>query len=287
MQIFDMHIHMGFAEPQADIIERMTNAGIYGGCIFSSPPKESKDITYKDFDERIYEVLDFTSQYKDRLFPVLWIHPDEENILKKIEIAIQKGIDGFKIICNDFYVGDEKCLVLLQEIADLGKPVFFHSGILWDGNISSAYNRPLNWEALLRIKGLRFSMGHCSWPWHDECIALYGKFLNSLLSDKTAEMFLDITPGTPEVYREELLKKMFLSGYDVKGNILFGTDSNAENYNSEWAKKWLDIDGRLMDILGVDNSAREKIYFDNLMYFLGKSKKKRTYTLPTPDNPSI
>ena len=100
-------------------------------------------------------------------------------------------------------------------------------------------------------------------------------------------MFLDITPGTPEVYREDLLKKMFLSGYDVEGNILFGTDSNAENYNSNWAKKWLDIDGNLMDQFGIKDSVRENLYCNNLMYFLGKKNRDKVYKLPTPDNPSI
>lgn len=290
VKIFDMHIHLGYTKPMADIIERMTEAGVYGGCVFSTPPKEAKDICYKDFDERLEEVLSLTAPHKDRLFPILWIHPYEENIMKKIDIAVEKGIDGFKIICNDFYVYDEKCLEILQKIADLGKPVFFHSGILWDGNVSSEYNRPLNWEALLRIKGLKFSMGHCSWPWHDECIALYGKFLHSCLHGDTAEMFLDLTPGTPEIYREDLIKKLFLSGYDTERNILFGTDCSAEDYKSELAKKWLRIDGELMDKFGVSDSARKNIYHNNLMYFLGKfqgEKPKKVFKIPTPDNPSI
>ena len=163
MKIYDIHIHMGFADSTLNIIDQMEQAGIYGGCVFSSPPKEAKDITYKEFYERIDEVIEFTKPYKNRLFPILWIHPDEENILEKIETAIQKGIDGFKIICNDFYVYEEKCFKLLKKIAVSGKPVFFHSGILWDGNVSSVYNRPLNWEELVKIKGLKFSMGHCSW----------------------------------------------------------------------------------------------------------------------------
>ena len=270
MKIYDMHIHMGFEEPVSDITERMDEAGVYGGCIFSFPPRENKDVTYKDFDDRLNCVLEFVKPYKDRLYPILWIHPDEENITEKIDIAQNKGIDGFKIICNDFYVYEEKCIRLLEKIASTGKPVFFHSGILWDGNVSSEYNRPLNWEALLRIKGLKFSMGHCSWPWYDECVALYGKFLHALCSGETAEMFLDLTPGTPFIYREDLMKKLFLTGYDIEKNILFGTDCNAENYSASWTKKWLELDGDIMDKLSVSDDVRENIYHKNLMRFLGK-----------------
>ena len=275
MKIYDMHIHLGYAEQTADMIERMTEAGVYGGCVFSTPPKEAKDICWKDFDDRLNEVLELSAPYKDRLFPILWIHPYEEDIMKKIDIAVEKGIDGFKIICNDFYVYDKKCLEILQKIADLGKPVFFHSGILWDGNVSSEYNRPLNWEALLEIKGLRFSMGHCSWPWYDECLALYGKFLHTSLHSETSEMFLDLTPGTPVVYREDLFKKLFLTGYNIEGNIMFGTDCTAEDYSSDMAKKWLRIDGELMDKFEVTESDRENIYHNNLMYFLGKTKREK------------
>jgi hypothetical protein len=77
---------------------------IYGGCVFSTPPNENKDFCGKEFDERLEEVLSFTAPYKDRLFPVLWMHPYEENIMEKIDIAVEKGIVGFEIICNDFYI---------------------------------------------------------------------------------------------------------------------------------------------------------------------------------------
>ncbi len=284
MKVIDAHIHKGLTEHTENIIDRMESVGIYGGCVFSCPPKEMKMKAYKDFDERIDDVIKFTASYKDRLFPILWIHPDEENILDKIDIAIQKGIDGFKIICNDFYVYEEKCLKMLRKIAESGKPVFFHSGILWDGNVSSQFNRPLNWESLLRIKGLKFSMGHCSWPWHDECLALYGKFLNALTSGGAAEMFLDLTPGTPEIYREDLIKKVFLTGYDIEENILFGTDCNAEDYNSDWAKKWIKIDGKLMRKYKVKRSLKENLYYNNLMYFLGKTKREKKYNIPTSDD---
>jgi len=134
------------------------------------------------------------------------------------------------------------------------------------------------------VEGLRFSMGHCSWPWVDECIALYGKFLNSLTAHNTAEMFFDITPGTPEIYREELLTKLYTIGYDVGDNVLFGTDSSAECYKQEWAGKWLSIDGKILDKLGVSRENREKLYEKNLLRFLGKTQVSVEHKSPVPDD---
>ncbi len=291
MKIFDMHIHAQNTEPKPEgLLKKMEKAGVYGGCIFSNKPRLPRDMkgtkfeTGTSFDERLKEVIGWTKGYEDRLFPVIWIHPDEENIIENIHKAVKAGICGFKIICNDFYVYEEKCMKVLREIAKLNKPVFFHSGILWDSGVSSKYNRPLNWEALLEIEGLRFSLGHCSWPWIDECIALYGKFLNSLIKRNTAEMFFDITPGTPKIYREELLTKLYTVGYDVGDNVMFGTDAQVHNYNSQWAFKWISIDGEIMDKIGVSRKNRELLYSENLMRFLGKSENTKKHSSPETDD---
>ena len=286
-----MHIHANNSLPKPEeLLKRMERAGVYGGCVFSNQPKITGNAvgtiyeTGTTFEERLNEVLLWSKGYEDRIFPVVWIHPEEDNIIENIKKAVDAGVCGFKIICNDLFVDEEKCMKVLREIARLDKPVFFHSGILWDGGVSSKYNKPLNWEALLEIEGLRFSMGHCSWPWIDECIALYGKFLNALATRKTAEMFFDITPGTPEIYREELLKKLYTVGYDVGDNIMFGTDASSANYNSEWVSKWLGIDKKIMDKLGISRKNRESLYYENFMRFLGKSQKRKAHIYPECDD---
>ena len=236
------------------------------------------------FEERLNETLSWCQGHEDRLFPVLWIHPYEENIIEKVHFAAGRGVVAFKMICHDFYVYEDRVLELLKEIARLGKPVIFHSGILWDGRVSSEFNKPLNFEALINIEGLRFSMGHCSWPWVDECIALYGKFLNALNSKNTAEMFFDITPGTPEIYRKELLCKLYTIGYDIGDNIMFGTDSYSCAYNADWARKWLDIDGGILLELGVSKANIEKLYYKNLLRFLGKTEVRSEKSAPVTDD---
>ncbi len=286
MTVFDVHIHAFNVTPDPKgLLAKMEQVGIFGGCVFSNWPKRANAALGTDFDTRLNEVLAWTKGYEDRLFPVMWIHPYEEDILENIEKAVRAGVCAFKIICTDFYVYEERCLAVLKKIASLGKPVFFHSGILWDGQVSSSYNRPINWEALLEIDGLRFSMGHCSWPWIDECIALYGKFMNAgTVRSGSAEMFFDITPGTPEIYRRELLTKLYTLGYDVGDNVMFGTDSTAHIYRTEWPAQWLRTDGEILDLLGISRENREKLYRNNLMRFLGKSEQSAVHLNPTPDD---
>jgi len=279
MQIFDMHIHnFGGTPNPKSLLDKMDTAGVYGGCVFSDWPHSA------DFETRLNTVLNWTKGYPDRLFPVMWIHPYEKDIFENIKKAADRGIAAFKMICTDYYIYEDTPMALLREIAALNKPVFFHSGILWDGEVSSNHNRPLNWEPLLKIEGLRFSMGHCSWPWIDECIAMYGKFMNAGGDKKTAEMFFDITPGTPEIYRRELITKLYTIGYDVGDNIMFGTDASADSYRAEWCTKWLDIDAKIMDELGVSLENRQKLYRDNLFRFLGKTELVHNHISPDCDN---
>ena len=275
MKIYDFHLHAQKKQSDPkDLLSKLADAGVYGANVFSARPlcmDRQQGMSFKDRIDRLHTLTD---DYRDRLFPVLWVHPDELWIKEKIKTACREGVRAFKVICTDFYPYEKKCMRMLSKIAECERPVIFHSGILWNGAESSKYNRPVNFESLILIDGLRFSMGHCSWPWIDECIALYGKFLNGLTSGRSAEMFFDITPGTPPIYREELLTKLLTVGYDVPDNIIFGTDNRADNYNSEWCKKWQNTDNAIYDKLGVNEDIREKIYCNNFMRFLGLREKK-------------
>ena len=125
MNIYDVHIHAENTAPNPEeLLKRFDKAGIYGGCIFSNWPKEANETLGTSFDERLEEVLAWTTGHEDRLFPVLWIHPYEEDILNKITLAVNRGICAFKIICTNFYIYEEQCLEVLRKIASLNKPVF-------------------------------------------------------------------------------------------------------------------------------------------------------------------
>ena len=284
MKIIDMHIHAWGTTPDPDkLIANMETAGVWGGCLISSQPLESNPKIGLSFEERIREVLAWQQGYEDRIFPIIWIHPKEENLAEKVKDAVKQGICGFKMICKDFDVYEEDCMEVLRTIAELDVPVLFHSGILWDGTDSSKHNRPVHWEALSKIPGLRFSLGHCSWPWIDECFAVYGQFLNAQSHGNPAEMFFDTTPGTPRIYRKDLLQKLFAGGYDTGYNVMFGSDCFAYDYKPQWAGQWLKTDGELMRELGVSREIFENYYYYNVMRFLGKGTAV-SHQIPVPDN---
>ena len=289
MRIIDMHVHMLPDRPEStpqQFIAELQRSGISGAAVFSKRPGVPPFQSTPPIADRATEVLNFCKEYPDALFPVLYVHPYEENVIEEAKAAAARGITAFKMICNTYYVYEQKSMDLLSAIAALGKPVIFHSGILWDGTVSSQYNKPINWEALQEIPDLRFSMGHCSWPWIDECIALYGKFLNTYTRrpDISAEMFFDITPGTPVIYRRELLTKLYTIGYDVQHNILFGLDNNTSAYNWKRAKNWLSIDKKIMNTLRISKEARQFMYCDNFMRFLGKKEKDFTHEQLSADS---
>ncbi len=277
--IYDGHIHITDDKVEScKLMKNLKKVGIDGGILLSIPPENYiihfplyNKISYTNF-KRLENLMEWVKDYPD-LYPFYWIDPMEEDALDQVKLAKEYGVDGFKVICNRFYPGDPRALEVFRSISQLDKPILFHSGILWDGTASSKYNRPAEFEALLEVKGLRFALAHVAWPWHDECIAVYGKIRNicSVNSSFGIEMFLDLTPGTPRVYREELFTKLFKAGYNVKNNIFFGTDCEANSYNIKVSKEHIDTDEQIMDSLSIGKEIKENVFSENLKRFVGKN----------------
>ena len=212
----------------------------------------------------------------------MFIDPTEPDALEQAELAGRKGILGFKIICSQHFPCDDRAMPVYNKIAELKKPVLFHSGILYDGrNASGNYNRPCNFEGLLSVDGLRFALAHISWPWTDECIAVYGKFNNAFSrSGKggAGEMFIDVSPGTPRPYRKAVFDRLLFAGYNIKTNLLYGIDTSVGPYSSSYAKDILAYDESLFDeyyktggMFGreLDADFRDYLYYKNLLRFVG------------------
>ncbi len=271
--IYDGHIHIrpGKVNP-VELKEQMTQCGIDGGVLISLSPENGT------FDSRVENLLEWT-EGNDELIPFFWINPLETGAIGQVRRAIEKGVAGFKIICDRFFPGDPKCMSVCKIAADSDKPILFHSGILWDGKPSSEYCRPVHFESMMTINNLRFSLAHIGWPWCDEMIAVYGKFLNfkSRNPRSKIEMYIDTTPGTPANYREEVLRKLFLTGYDVENSLIFGSDCDANDYNIEWTAKWVERDKMIYTTLDLSEKVVSGIYKNNLEAFISGSNQTRDY----------
>lgn len=284
--IIDGHVHI-FGPPayREEFLERLHSAGFNGAVLLSVPPEPFPLLSGYEMErtaEARLENLMAWCEGPEELIPVFWIHPEAGDALEQVGRAASAGVKGFKVICNSFFPGEEIPMKTFRAIAETGLPVMFHSGILWDGTASSQYNRPAGFEPLITIPKLRFSLAHISWPWNDECIAVYGKFLNGLgVNPKvSAEMFVDTTPGTPEIYREDALRKLYTIGYDVEHNVFFGSDGMAERYNSSWAKEWVERDGNILDKLGCSKTAKPRMFAENVLRFFKIVEKEVTYNTP-------
>ena len=277
----DCHIHSNVSDCGLDIISSIKAGGFDGGIVFSHSPSRGLGGAPSP-RERIDAVLKITNGHK-YLFPFFWIDPTEPDAVNQVELAVSKGILGFKIICSKHFPCDERAMPVYKRIAEFDKPLMFHSGILYDGkNASGNFNRPCNFEGLLSVEKLRFSLAHVSWPWTDECIAVYGKFNNALSHSKESspagEMFVDLTPGTPVPYRKPMFDRLLFSGYNIKKNLIYGIDNILSPYSISWAGDFLKLDESIFDeyyktggMFGIklDDDFKDYLYYKNTIRFIG------------------
>lgn len=286
----DAHIHTGLEradynvnpkENQKNTMKGLKEAGLDGGVILSVDPLKFADW---DPEKRLQDCLD-TCDGEENLYPFYYINPLESDALDQVDMAVKAGVYGFKMICSRYVVSDDKCLQVCDKIAKNNKPVLFHSGICWDGVSSANNNKPCNFEALIDIPKIKFCLAHVSWPWYDECIAVYGKFNNAYFRNPnmSCEMFIDVTPGTPRPYREEVFTHLLQwSEYEFRYNLMFGTDSNTSSYNASWAKEWQKRDDALYEKLIPEDveDFKEHVYYKNVLRFIGVSDEVPQKKIP-------
>lgn len=264
--VLDGHIHiMGDVNREA-LEARMAQAGVDGGIIMSRPFAGYEPMETTPFEKRLAEVLELCRGQEYR-FPFLWVNPlGGRQTLEEIDEAVAQGIAGFKIISTEAMPDCPEAMEIYRHIAKREKPLLFHSGILWNEGPSSNYNRPANFECLMDVEGLRFSLAHISWPWCDECIAVYGKLCE--MRQGRLEMYIDLTPGTPDIYRKEALFRLHNCGYWVEDRLVFGTDCLAEDYDAARASKMIEMDQRLYGELEIPAEIQEKSFSKNLLRFV-------------------
>ena len=258
----DCHIHLmpliGPADPQEVFLQKTAEAGITGGTIMSLPPRSFRDDPERSqhWRDRLDWILEYTEKTPG-FHPFFWIDPSEKDAFEQISTAAEKGIGGFKCICNHFF--PKECLKEFSAVAETNLPIHFHTGILFDHYASSEFVRPIAYECLLEVPNIRFALAHVGNPWVDEYILLYAKFQAAMLhsrGERKLRMFIDLTPGVTRLRRESMLEMLFLSGYaNPSKDILWGSDNRINNYAVLKTQNFLALDKKL--ILGIQQKTKE------------------------------
>ena len=275
--LLDGHIHINQygQKDRPKFTQKLKTLGIDGGIILSLPPKSFPD-TFPDLNscfttqERL-DNLFYWADALENLCPFYWVNPIEPGAIEQVQMATKQGVLGFKVICNSFYPWNKQAMEVYGVIAELGRPIIFHSGVLGGDESASIYNRPAEFKILSEVKGLRFSLAHISWPWHDEVIALFGEALNTRkLRPDAGEMFLDLTPGAMGSERREALTGLFKTVHGAQDNLFFGTDQIV-TYDGDCLvlNDLVKSDTEVYRSLGLKQSAIDKIFSGNLKRFIG------------------
>ena len=281
---YDEHIHIyEDSEPKPEAFAALiAEAGLTGGCVYSREQAPSPRLaqTTRLTPEQIVDNVIAWCSASPTLYPFYWIDPSRADAVELVDMAVEKGICGFKVIRNNGYPCDGPALDCYRRMAHYGKPLTFHSGILYDGVPSSEYFRPVAFEPMLRVPRLRFCLAHISWPWCDECLAVFGKIGDSgwRLKDPGSakwyedvpSMFIDTTPGPRAVWRRDALQKIYTTHFRkaIAGRLMFGTDNNVHSYWVAHAREFMEFDDALFREMGLEEREVDSYYRGALQGFL-------------------
>jgi len=288
--LIDCHVHSVGNESVDDVIKAMDQAGVdkaiifapypaaYGERKISLEPTKLGEFSYQGVNEEAQRkstefISNLQAEASDRIIAFAWIEPRLKNAVQNVEEAVTKyECRGIKMIPDHWYPWEPRFFKLYEKIQQLKVPILFHSGILFGFKDSSRFCMPCNYEVLINFPELKFALAHVSWPWTDECIALFGRFRANLrralsLGDERAkemQMYIDITPGTPKFYRREVLRRAL--AYGCEDYMIFGSDSTASNFMN--AKHTAEMDKGILRELGYSDEVIKKIQSTNVERFL-------------------
>jgi predicted TIM-barrel fold metal-dependent hydrolase len=237
MRIWDCHCHLRGDETGAYVLEQMDAAGVERANLFSRYPGRGKgadeSVTQAEVREAVEQVAAVQAADPARIFGLVFANPRAEGMVEEIERGIaDKGLHGAKLIPDHWSPTDELLFPIYEKLRELGKPIQFHSGILYGFGDSSRFCRPVLYEALVNFPGLRFSLAHIGWPWVDECLAVFGRFRAAAgYRTDDCRMWIDTCRGTPDAWREEALRKAVpFCGME---RLMFGVDGSPSSLASQ------------------------------------------------------
>lgn len=262
MDIWDCHVHCMGGETADEVRRQMDAGGVTRVTLLSEFPadfrQECPPMTRGAMHAAAQHIIELQRADPERIYGLFWADPLSEGILEEIEWALgDGGLHGVKLIPNHWSPGDEFMFPIYEKVRELGKLVSAHAGILYAFGASSAYCRPVLYEGLLNVPGLKFALAHIGWPWTDECLAVFGHF-NSAASYAGREngMWIDTCRGTPDAWRLEALQKAV--SFCGTGRMMFGTDATVDRLG-QLAPQHLAHDLELLgDVIGVIEAQQQE-----------------------------
>lgn len=269
MMAIDVHVHTRGGEDGGKILKALDDAGLERIVLLAVPPHRNgpegetppKDAHKKSIDDMVRMV----APDPDRLIGFAWIEPTLPDAREAIDYAFgEKNLRGVKMIPNHWYPADERAQACYKKIEEHGKPMLFHTGILWGTSDTSQYCRPAYYEIMLHYPGIRFAMAHISWPWTDECMAVNGKFRARQGAERTS--YIDITTGAPRIWKVDAMRKVF--AYLGDDHVLYGSDSSRAE-DGEDLKRHLAEDRSILRDAGASPETMERVFSTNALSWLG------------------
>lgn len=270
MRIWDCHCHLKGDETPDQVLRAMDQAGVQRINLFSRYPGQMegpRNYSRKLVRESIDHVAGLQAANPDRIFGLIWAEPRCEGMLEELDRGIgEKRLRGVKMIPDHWEPCDPMLFPLYAKMEELDRPIMFHSGILHGFGDSSRFCRPVLYEALINFPKLRFSLAHISWPWIDECIAVFGRFrakTNWKLDN--CQMWIDTCRGTPDLWRQEALAKAV--PHCTVDRLMFGVDTTPAvlaEYAPVHIRKDTDI---LKNIMGLSQAQIEMFFWGSCEAF--------------------
>ncbi len=265
----DVHIHTRGREDGTEILTAMEEIGLDRIVLFGAPPhrglSEGESAPADAHKRCIDHLAAVVAADPERIIGFAWIEPTLSDALGGVDYALgEKKLPGIKMIPNKWYPADERAQACYKKIEEYGKPMLFHTGILWGTSDTSQYCRPAFFEMMLHYPGIRFAMAHISWPWTDECLAVNGKFKENQEGEWTS--YIDITSGAPRVWKVDALRKAL--AYLGDTHLVFGSDSSLPG-GAEYAARRLREDREMLREAGASDETVERVLHTNALRWLG------------------
>ena len=277
LEACDCHVHMKGSETVDSIERALDRAGLRGAVLFT--PYPGLGTGHVMGVEEFRRSVEFGSRIQrgleGRVAVFAFFEPrmsrDPGELRRLLEWALtDKELSGVKMIPAGWYPYEELLDPVYRLVDELGLPITFHCGISWAFPDSSRFCRPVYYEKLAEYPRLRFALAHICWPWVDEALAVAGKFLYAIARGdaEKCNLFIDITPGTPPLWRADALRKAVT--YLGHRLLIYGSDCFGAD-NAECLRQHLELDLAVMKHLaGFDINTIRDIMGRNASRFLGR-----------------